>query len=127
MVDNLARFERMAQRAAERGASYRAIQARERAEQEREWEYMQVNAEELSRQTPEYLAGPPDGSAESWEWAQHPSWPLSYSWWHGAAIDPETRPYSPGADDPEPPFPCEFCTHPCHGSEGLPLPLIAYA
>ena len=124
MVDNLARFERLAQRAAERGASLRAIQARERAEREREWEYGRVNAEELSRQTPEYLNGPPDGCAECWEWAHHPSFTLEYSWWHGAAIDPETRQLPMGSGPPEP---FKYCMHDCHGPDGLPLPVIVYA
>jgi len=125
MSDNLARFERMAQRAAGRGASLRAIQARENAERQREQEYVRVNAAELSRRSPEYLGGPPNDCAECWEWASHPAWPLEYSWWHGAAIDPETRPFALWEDGSEEPV--EFCTHACHGPDGEPLPLIAYA
>lgn len=126
MPDNLARFERLARQAQERGASLRAIQADQAEEARREWELRRSHAEVLSRQTPEFLAGPPDGCGECWEWDLHPTSPLSYSWWHCAAINPEVRMtdlYGDGGD----PFEVEFCTHPCHGPDGHPLPLIAYA
>lgn len=115
MSDNLARFERLARQAAERRTTdLRAQGVRDRAARE-----------EASRQTPEYLAGPPDGCGDCWEWSPHPSFPLAYSWWHGAPVVHEVHPWALCEDGAE--EPTDFCMHACHGPDGYPLPVIAYA
>lgn len=80
-------------------------------------------------QSPEYLAGPSDGCSACYEWRLN--WPSAvyagrrvWSWQHGAAVNPEMRPWP--ADDPDP-HSVEHCTHACHGPEGYALPIIAYA
>lgn len=121
MVDNLARFARLSAAAKERERVRR--EAESRAEAER-WTREEAEAEQRSRQTPEYLAGPPGGCHTCYAWQRHVMG--GWYWIHQVAIDPVERPFSLW-EDPEPPFLCEYCTHDCHGPDGLPLPLIAYA
>ncbi len=121
MTDNLARFERMAQRARERGAGLRAQKAVDLAERERQ----QAAEEAESRQSPRFLAGPPYGCGECWEWRPHPTLG-GYSWWHGAPLVREVKLWPVGEPDclPEP---TEHCMHACHGPDGEPLPVVVYA
>ena len=122
MTDNLARFERMAQRAAERREVQEESERRAAAELWNQ-EYGPP-AEARSHESPGFLAGPPDGCRTCYAWQRHVMG--GWYWMHQAAVDPVTKPFRLGDDDPEPPFPCEFCMHHCHGPGGLPLPVIAY-
>ena len=114
-AEGLARLERMAQRAKERRAKAeveeRFQQAVEEAEQVRQ---------ELRAAQEHYLEGPPDGcrSCYYWNWTPWHGW----TWHHGAAFKPEVRPWAEADGEL-----VEFCTHYCHGPEGKPLPVIAYA
>lgn len=119
-TDNLARFERLAQRAAAR----RKVQeeAERRAAAERWEEDYGAPAEARSKRSPEYLAGPPNGCHDCYVWRRHIMG--GWCWEHQAAIDPVTKALPWGGYESEP---CEHCTHKCHGPEGEPLPVIAYA
>jgi hypothetical protein len=119
MPDNLARFRRLASQAATR----RALARDEELTPAERW-IRDIAADEWwSHKRPEYLAGPPHGCTVCYSWTRHKLG--GWSWQHGAAVDPEERPFDLW-DDGEP-EPCEFCTHECHGPDGEPLPLIALA
>jgi hypothetical protein len=122
MPDNLARFERLARQAAERRA--RREDSDSKAEDEQRARDLAEDAQQALL-SPEYLAGPPNGCRSCYVWRRHFKFG-GWSWEHGEAIDPVTRPY-PILEGYEDPPPCEWCTHRCHGADGYPLPVIVLA
>jgi hypothetical protein len=117
-AEGLARLERMAQRARARREQ---DEAKERRQQEAEDQ--RRTREELRQRQEAYLAGPPNGCAVCYVWRRgYIGVGFRWDWWHVEAINPVMRPW-PDADDE----PAEYCTHACHGPDGHPLPVIAYA
>lgn len=114
-AEGLARLERMAQRAKVRREK---AEAEERVRQEAE-DRDRVRAE-LRLAQEHFLAGPPDGCTRCYVWRRGK---FGWYWDHAEPINPVMRPI----DDEEPEELCEWCTHECHGPEGLPLPVIVLA
>ena len=122
MPDNLARFARLSRAAKEREA--RRVEA-ERATEDARRRIAEAEAAIRALRSPEFLAGPPGGCHRCYMWLRHWMYRDLWSWTHGAAVDPVTKPYVMTGDDE--PQPCEYCMCECHGRDGLPLPLIAIA
>lgn len=115
----LAHLERMAQRAKERRLK---AEAEERARQQAE--DRERGLRELLDQQHRVLAGPPDGCPYCYVWAYRYTGVMSWNWWHDRVISPQMRLWPD--DSPEPDL-VEHCMCDCHGPDGYPLPVIAYA
>jgi hypothetical protein len=114
-AEGLARLERMGQRARERREKAEAEDRhREPVERVRD-----VRAE-LQACLALFLAGPPEGCAACYVWRRGK---FGWHWDHAAAVAPAMRP----VDDEWPDELCEWCTHFCHGPDGLALPIVALA
>lgn len=114
-AEGLARLERMGQRARER---------RQAGEAEGRLQQFLEDADQVRRELRDsvlhFLAGPPDGCRHCWTWHWTP-W-HGWTWHHFGSHWIEVRPWD--AADGEP---TEFCIHDCHGPDGHPLPVVAYA
>lgn len=114
-AEGLARLERMAARARHRREIELAVE-RERFRAER----LQRTRDELYAASDQFLDGPPAGCSYCYVWRRGK---FGWHWDHAGPVNPVMKP----VDDLEPVELCEWCTHDCHGPDGLPLPVIALA
>lgn len=119
-AEGLARLERMGQRARARRAVAEAEERRRQEAADREW-HERIRQEAVQR----FVAGPPDACTFCYMFGeQYVGVGMRWDWWHVRTFRPVLRPWP--EDDPEP-VPTEHCMCHCHGPEGHPLPVIAYA
>lgn len=110
----------------ERARARRAqAEAEERAQ--REAEEHKRDQRDREEAVARFLEGPPDGCNVCYSFSKvYTGGPLYWTWWHMTVVKPELRPVPPRWDG-DGDEPIEHCTCRCHGPDGLPLFMIAYA
>jgi hypothetical protein len=119
-TDNLARFARLSEQAKQR-------EAQRKQEEQREWDKEDAARARRgeARRAQLEAEGPPNGCHECYVVRKSYPWTGEFwDWHHVEAINPVERiPDDWGGWE----GPIEHCMHACHGPNGEPLRVIAYA